>query len=73
MVLSEEPETTRLPSFEKATDQTVSLWPSNGPITVFPVSTSQIRMVLSEEPETTRLLSFEKATDKTGELWPLIT
>jgi hypothetical protein len=68
--LSEEPETTRLPSFEKATDQTDPLWPSNGPISVLPVLTSQIRRVLSEEPETTWLPSFEKATDSTECLWP---
>ena len=63
MVLSEEPEATSLPSDEKVTDHTQSVWPSKGLRIRSPVCASQIQMVLSGEPEAILLPSGEKATD----------
>ena len=59
--LSLEPETTRLPSGENATDQTESVWPSSTFCTS-PVDESHTRTDLSDEPETMRLPSGENAT-----------
>jgi len=58
-VLSHDPETTRLPSGENATDVTQCVCPSNGPPSIFCVSTSQILIVLSSEPEARRFPSGE--------------
>ena len=63
IVLSSEPEATRLPSGENATDLIQSVCPWNGSPTGFPVSASQIRMVLSSDPETMRLPSGKNAID----------
>jgi hypothetical protein len=57
-VLSSDPETTRLPSWENATDITLLVWPFSSASTS-PVITFQIRTVLSCDPETTRLPSWE--------------
>ncbi|KFX85880.1 hypothetical protein V490_09351 [Pseudogymnoascus sp. VKM F-3557] len=68
-MLSSEPETTCMPSGEKATEVTELKWPSSlwsGP----PVITSQSCTVLSQEPETTCLPSGEKATEVTELEWP---
>src|ERR1700675_163123 len=65
IVMSYEPETTRLPSGENATDVTSAVCPSNGPEMISPVSTSQMQIVMSSEPETTCLPSGENATDVT--------
>jgi hypothetical protein len=58
-VLSADPETTRLPSCENATDITESVWPFSSASTL-PVVTFQIRTVLSSDPETTWLPSCEE-------------
>src|SRR5882762_1146248 len=68
-VLSYDPETTRLQSWENATDITQSLWPFSSASTS-PVIAFQIRTVLSSDPETTRLPSWENATDVTESVWP---
>ena len=69
-VLSHEPETTRLPSCEIATERTMLAYLSKGPDTVWPVSMSQIRTVLSFEPETTHLPSCKNVTDLTPSVCP---
>ncbi|KAJ7197983.1 hypothetical protein GGX14DRAFT_667304 [Mycena pura] len=76
-VLSDEPDTMRVPSGENATDQTASPWPSSFCSSV-PVAVSQIRTVLSDEPDTMREPSGENATDKTwlpcpSSFWPVPT
>ena len=59
--LSSEPETIRVPSLEKATDLTESVWPFNT-LSMLPVDVSHTRTELSDEPETIRVPSLEKAT-----------
>src|SRR5947207_7892908 len=68
-VLSCEPDASRRPSGEKATDETDDVWPCSVACSV-PVSASQIRTVLSYEPDASRRPSGEKATDQTDDVWP---
>ena len=65
-----DPETTRLPSGENATDVTQSVCPSNGPLTTSCICVSRILTVLSHDPETMRLPSGENATDVTQSSCP---
>jgi len=60
IVLSKEPDTTCLPSWENATDQTISKWPSS----VTPVDTFNIWTELAPE-DTSRLPPEEEATQFT--------
>src|SRR5436190_517490 len=69
-VLSSEPDTIFLPSGEKATDVTQSVWPVKGPRTLNQDSASYTCKVLSSEPDTIFLPSEEKATDVTTSVWP---
>ncbi|KAK0702684.1 hypothetical protein B0H67DRAFT_462454, partial [Lasiosphaeris hirsuta] len=67
--LSPEPDASRWPSGEKATDRTQSRWPSS----VWrhcPEAVSQTLTVLSPEPDTSCWPSGEKATDQTQPRWP---
>ena len=73
IVWSDEPETTRLPSGENATELITFVCPRNGFPIDFPVSASQIRIVLSSDPEIMRLPSGENATDQIQSLCPLNT
>src|SRR5437764_812929 len=69
-----EPDTTSLPSGEKASDVTTELtkseWPSGVCNTAF-VPASQSLTVLSLEPDTTSFPSGENATELTWSEWPL--
>lgn len=67
MVRSSEAETSCLPSGEKATDRTESVWPSSVRIQQ-PEAGSQILTVRSSEAEASGRTSGEKATDLTQEL-----
>jgi hypothetical protein len=59
------PDTTSLPSGEKATELTQPEWPLGGSPRGAPVATSQSWTVPSNEPDATSLPSGEKATDLT--------
>jgi len=68
-VLSYEPDASRRPSCEKATDQTQDVCPSSARWGA-PVSVSHTRTVLSSEPDASRRPSCEKATDLTEDVCP---
>jgi hypothetical protein len=68
-VLSYEADATVVPSGEKATDMTESLWPLRVCLWA-PMAASQSRTVLSFEADATVVPSGEKATDMTDSLWP---
>ncbi len=65
-----EPETTRVPSGENATERTWSVCPWNGPPICFPVAESLSLIVPSSDPETMRAPLGEKATDRTRSVCP---
>ena len=58
------------PSGENATEVTLSMWPSDGSETGFPVCGSHILIVLSDDPETMHFPSGENATEVTQSVWP---
>src|ERR1700722_17077447 len=58
-----------MPSGEKATARTESLWPSSFFLWA-PVAVSQSRTVPSSEADASVVPSGEKATARTGSLWP---
>src|SRR5205814_7781046 len=68
-VRSYDPDASRLPSGENATDQTGSESPFNVLFSA-PVSASQSMTVRSDDPDASRLPSGENATDRTGPEWP---
>ena len=68
-VLSDDPDTTCVPSCEKATEMTELLWPLSV-LRQAPLPASQILTVLSDDPDTTYVPSCEKAADQTEPLWP---
>src|SRR6476659_10805548 len=70
-VLSQPPETTRVPSGLNATLDTQSVWPISGLPTGCPVVASHKRTVLSHPPETMLVPSGLYATLSTGAVWPV--
>lgn len=71
IVASIEPNASRWPSAEKATEFIQPSWPSSV-CRQAPVPASQILMVLSSEPDASRWPSAEKTTQYTGPSWPLV-
>src|SRR6266550_4824765 len=61
---SDEPETMRVPSAEKATERTGAVWPLST-FSSAPVEASHTRTDMSCEPETMCVSSVEKATELT--------
>ena len=70
-VPSDEPDMTRSPSGEKATQYTELVWPLKGDPTGWPLCVSHRRSVLSDDPDMMYLLSGEKATEYTLLVWPV--
>ena len=69
-VLSYDTETSMLPSGEKTTEVSISLWPSNADPMAVPLSTSHKCTVVSSDADASWLPSGQKTTELTDELWP---
>lgn len=70
MIPSDEPMAMRAPSGEKATDNTMSMWPVRALSSMLRAASHTLRAV--SEPEAMRVPSGEKATACTASVWPVM-